>query len=311
MIEARKFRRTSLAVTLLLVALAVAALVYFRGGQVDARNDVGQPPSEHVAVADAPKSGDPAATPSQRSAPTQPVAKSQSAHNAAAPEQFSDRIASVAANYEQLARAARAGDVEAALALDDVLRACSEAPRTQAALDDRIKQAAVDYPVDSKDYANTVQFATVEFQQCQPFSKAQIDGRLQWLAMAAATGDRHAQESYVFWGRPDDPKSDTYLQDTRDYVANSRKYMAELIAAGDPSGLILTSNSYGPGEGITAINSPDPIAQYAYLYAYCLATECRNVSLAGLQKLGAGLSPQELSNATSQGQAIYKKCCAK
>jgi len=115
--------------------------------------------------------------------------------------------------------------------------------------------------------------------------------------------------AYVRWGQPDDPKSDTYLQDTRDYVANSRKYLAEQIAAGNRQALLIASNNYSASS--EGVYDHDPIAQYAYLYAYCLATECIDVSFKVLSKIAAGLSPQDLSNAKSQGQSIYKECCAK
>jgi hypothetical protein len=52
--------------------------------------------------------------------------------------------------------------------------------------------------------------------------------------------------------------------------------------------------------------------QYEYLYAYCLANNIKDGMIFNmLMQAQSNLTEDMLPNATAQGEAIYKQCCAR
>jgi len=220
-----------------------------------------------------------------------------------------DPLQRILGDYPNLVARANGGDAAAAMQLYEGMRWCSQSPRTPASLDDFIQQAAVDFADNPDWYPGAVQLWTDTYEACNPFPQSQVDAWRHWLTLAAAAGNEQAKRAYIADGKPDDRRSDTYLKDTRDYVATARRYLDEEIDAGNVDALLLASANYGPaGNGIYDSNIRQ---EYTYLYAYCLARECHGVEVSRLTQLAAALRPSDLAAANARGEAIYRQCCAK
>src|SRR5262249_2003971 len=137
-----------------------------------------------------------------------------------------ESIASLAKDYRELAARASAGDADAAMQLFRGLHNCPGTPLTPTALTDHIKQAPGDYPADCGQYSTQVEFLNARYQACTQFSPSQIDEWRKWVKLAADTGDSKSRLAFVKFARPDDPRADTFLQDTRDYKAAAQEYLA-------------------------------------------------------------------------------------
>lgn len=214
-------------------------------------------------------------------------------------------LVALAKDYAALAEKANNGDANAALELYEGIKLCVGVPVTEQAMQDYRDQLATDYKLDSPQYARSLSFMTRQYQGCSQFSTEQLGSYKNWLATAAKLGNDDAKVKFILEGPPNNP--DSYYRDVREYQADAERYINEELSAGNAEALFAASVGYGKDGSL----NPDPVKQYAYLYAYVLAkNNTQGVINDWLQKLGGLLSPSDLSAASTQGENIYRSCCA-
>jgi hypothetical protein len=193
---------------------------------------------------------------------------------------------------------ARAGDVEAAYKLYQAESVCANN-------DDPVAEYA-----DTKERDQFLSERKTLNKICQGVSPAQVQERLQFLALAARSGKVNAQIDFFMegsYGRAIDlaeNRDDPLVQKWKDDALNGLKSAA---AHGEPFALGLLSMSYDTGELVPR----DMKLALAYKEA---EAEVRNTSIPEAQlrrKFGAQMSESDFDSALQLGKQMANDCCKK
>lgn len=292
--------RALTAVISLGLCVALSAFLYLRytsGGDTASPPPAGQakPAQASVANVPLPRQTEPTAPNSAQ----RPIERRKYAHAL-------DRdLAQFATEYPELAREANSGDASAALELYEGLKLCVGVPSNDRAMQDYREQLASTNDVKSPRYAKMLEFMEKQYAGCSRLTDEQRSSYKNWLATAAKLGNSDARVKFILEGPSNNP--DTYYRDLREYQADVDRYISEELTAGNKEALFAASTTYGHN----GLSRPDPVKEYAYLYAYVLANNLtQGVIFDSLQRLGSGMSRDDLAAAVAQGESIYRSCCA-
>lgn len=227
------------------------------------------------------------------------------------------RVTSLAGQFEDLARKAKAGDIMAARTLYNALNQCETSPISEQDLQDQIAKA------DDPKYPYAEMAGSVEqyywnqislFKRCGDLSSKQRLSARDWLSAMAENGDKESRVKYVITGKPKDLAMVDYQEQWDSYVADSRRYLEEEIGSGNADAL----ESMGLGYSQLIANDhsmpfgDDPLSAYKYIYAYTLASsnsiEVGNM-IPLLDKLGSRLTLEQIEMAKREAERLAKQCC--
>jgi len=227
------------------------------------------------------------------------------------------QVASLAGQFDELARKAKAGDILAARTLYNALNQCETSPISEQDLWDQIAKA------DDPKYPYAEMAGSAEqyywnqvslFKHCGDLSSKQRLSARDWLSTMAENGDKEARVKYVITGKPKDLAMVDSQEQWDRYVADSRRYLEEEIGSGNADAL--ESMGLGYSQLVANDNSmpfgDDPLSAYKYIYAYTLASsnsiEVGNM-IPLLDKLGSRLTLEQIEMAKGEAEKLAKRCC--
>lgn len=316
--EHRKSSWRELRVVLVLAAIVVPfawwihgppRLVFADGSTWPARKDATPLPAH---AADAPVARPAATRTVAATAERMPVA----AAPAAAPPAFSGRLA-------ELERRALAGDGKAALQLARALLECrSYVPISDAAVEDNVIDglASVDAaptaldgtPIAPVEILEAIRARVAERRAvCEgigPGDLANVDGRagLSWLIRAADAGETAAMVAYARHAFAGYDTFDPHAPQIVAEVPRVRDYLSRALALGDPAAL----GAYGDAYSLGLVFDADPLAAYAYYYAYVqVDSPGARMYDAVLVNLERALASGDIAQARERGRAMFAACC--
>ncbi|UXI68014.1 hypothetical protein [Tahibacter amnicola] len=301
--------KRSLQATVGAVVLGIAGVIaYFhREGQAVA------PP---VSVPAAPSPPQPA--PERRSVAVRPPAAARpvpSTPSAPRTEPRTDpaSVADAAGRYDELAKAAMAGDQNAAWRLVDTLSICRQVPVDQADLDGYLNEIAVHRVANPTIPADAEQGIRDMYRTCAPLTPEQRSSLARWLEHLGKLGDPHAQVSFVLQGAPEGRGGGKYWADLKHYREVASRWLDASIASGRTDTLTIASALYRP-DPANKLYAPDPVKAYAYLHAYVLAEGQRPGTRSYIDRMARDqetMTPEDIAAATKEGERIYQMCCAR
>jgi len=212
----------------------------------------------------------------------------------------------IAARYSELAKRAESGDAQAAKELYRALSSCDDIPRTQDQIDVRLSWAQAEYGAQSSQYQQQQDFLSRQVKRCSVLTPVQQASYRSWLEKAADLGDPQAKLDYVLGAAPhsalDNP---AYAAELLRYRDKAKAFLNEELAAGSVDALLTASSAYG----YNSLLPHDDVQQYAYLYAYVLATNQQEPYLTTLRAIEGRLSAENLNDARRTGEGIFQSCC--
>lgn|GEM_PF-2751751 len=207
-------------------------------------------------------------------------------------------IADFARRYAELASAARKGDVDAAYELYRGTYACADVPSDPTFFEGLLEEHKAD--------ASARQFMTDRFKKCSILSREQRQSWGEWLELAAKLGSHKAAIAYIS-NPPAMVDSADYWARLKDYKATADQMLTREIRDGNPDALLAASEAYG---GQSPLYPPDDEKEYAYLYAYLMATGQKGGAIFDIAaEKEARLTGEQVSKATAMGQEIFNQCC--
>jgi len=147
--------------------------------------------------------------------------------------------------------------------------------------------------------------------RCTSLTARQIGSRLEWADLALRRHDRQAVIDFARFGGLvfSGPERVRYADRLGDLATLERTELDRLAGAGDVNALLAGASAYSMQN--ESLLSVDPMRAYVYGYAWSLAQNSE--AKGGLDPTMAGLagrlSPQEVEEARSRGQALHDRCC--
>lgn len=209
--------------------------------------------------------------------------------------------------WKELAKRAEEGDVEAAKALASMVVTCRAVPESPDVIAGMIEREKMDAPNDP----NAGAFIKQRAAECGLMTHQQRVSYEHWLSLAAKSGDQEAKLDYIKAAGPPREKQDAdYWHRWEAYRKQASQYLDEELAAGNTKALALASSEYAGGED--SIYSSDITKQYAYSYAYMLATgNTKEFAFTLLGRMEKKMTPGQLRVAMAEGEQIYQSCCVR
>lgn len=242
------------------------------------------------------------ASPSDHAASKTPASKPKSS---GARARLADiDVPAFARDYQSLAAAAGKGDAEAAYSLHRGTQACADLPTSAADLEGHLEDMKPS--MSDEEYVATKAYLSGRFTACSTLTLDQRRSSRKWLEMAARMGQRDAAIAYVNTP-PSRTDSADYWQELKTYRSLADELLTRELDSGSPDALLASSMAYGRN---SLLYTPDGEKEYAYLYAYLLATDTKGGSLIDIAaNHQSELSEDQLAKAAEEGRAIYSRCC--
>jgi hypothetical protein len=225
------------------------------------------------------------------------------------PRALNERLDNFVRDFARLQAEAEAGSIEAMKSLYKGLHPCRHQPTSQVEIDEIIAMDEGEGEIDPRRVQASRAFMERVASRCRSLGPDIEAQQYKWLRAAAGLGDRDARLDYVRLGSPSGPIRPGYAERRLEYRRLAEEYLQQEIAAGNAEALLVASDSYGSAR----LRRPNPMEQYAYLYAYSLADADAVLMpyvYRSLAEMRAQMNESVLSQASALGEQIYSNCCA-